>query len=277
MRNFYKFTFILLFSLCAKAQVPTATILSVDPVFCTDRPVFFVARASNTPTAYAWAISGKGVVTNGISDSSIVFTFSTPGVYSMSVTTTNSVGTSLTVRNISVNRSALASFNASLNSTGYPNELSLTDYSTNSVKNYWSFSDEGFKDSTSHYTKYYGTSGNYTVTLVAVSRSGCNDTLAYSFRISDSSSVVLPNVFTPNNDDVNDIFKPKTRGIVQLSAWVYSRYGTLIHSWDRVNGSWDGYTTSGMECKAGDYFVVVEATGFDGKKYRLKTTLTLMK
>lgn len=277
MRNFYKFTFVLMFSICAKAQVPTATILSVDPVFCTDVPIWFVARTADTLNTFNWSIANKWATVNHTNDSTIICTFSNAGVYTLSVSVTNSVGTTLVTRNVSVTRSAKASFNANLISTGYPNELSLTNYSSNSLKNYWLFSDESFRDSSSYYTKYYGTSGNYTVTLVAIGKNGCNDTLDYSFRISDSSSVVLPNIFTPNNDDVNDVFKPQVRGILKLEAWVYNRYGILMHSWDKVNGTWDGYTTSGIECRAGEYFVVVEATGFDGKTYKLKTSLTLIK
>lgn len=276
MRNFYKFTFILLFSFCAKAQVPTATILSVEPLFCTERPIWFLARTNIPADSYAWTVS-RGIVPNVSNDSSMVCVFSQPGIYTMTVTVTNSVGTTATTRTITINRSAVAAFNASLNTAGYPNQLSLTDYSTNNVKSYWTFSDEVLIDSSAYYTKHYGASGNYSVTLLAKAKNGCNDTLSYAFRLSDSSSVELPNVFTPNNDDVNDIFRPKTRGIVNLSAWVYNRYGVLIHSWDRVNGSWDGRTTSGLECAVGDYFVVVEATGFDGKSYKLKGTLTLMK
>lgn len=277
MRNFYKFTFIVLFSFCARAQVPTTTIVSGGAVFCTDAPIYFLARTTDSPLSYTWNISGAGKILNNRNDSGIVCSFSNPGVYSLSVSVTNSVGTSLTTRNLTVNRSAKASFNANLVSTGYPNELSLTDYSINNLKNYWLFSDDALKDSSSYYKKYYSASGNYTVSLVAIGKYGCNDTLDYAFRISDSSSVIVPNVFTPNNDEVNDIFKIKTRGIVKLSASVFNRYGVLMHSWDKVNGTWDGYTTSGMECAPGEYFVVVDATGFDGKTYKLKSTLTLLK
>lgn len=276
MRNFYRFTFIFFFCLSAKAQVPTATVLSVDPVFCTGRDIWFVARSIPPADSYSWTIS-RGVVPNNPLDSGIVCNFSLAGTYVMSVTATNTLGSSVTTRTITVNRSAVASFNASLVTSGYPNQLQLTDYSSNSVKNYWTFSDETTKDSTSSYVKYYNLSGSYSVTAIAISKSGCNDTLSYAFRLSDSSSVVVPNVFTPNNDDVNDVFKPQTRGIVTLKTWVYNRYGVLIWNSDKVNGFWEGRTTSGLECPPGVYYVVVEGTGFDGKNYKLKSNLTLMR
>jgi gliding motility-associated-like protein len=126
-------------------------------------------------------------------------------------------------------------------------------------------------------TKPYYKAGSYTVSLVAIGSKGCSDTADYTFRISDSSSISLPNVFTPNDDGVNDYFKPLMTGISSLTAYVYNRDGVLLANWDKVNGTWDGHTTSGMACSDGVYFVVVKATGFDGIVYNKKTSLTLIR
>jgi gliding motility-associated-like protein len=279
MRHFYKFITIIALSLSAKAQVPSATIVSSSTVFCSNRSILFEAKASNTPTIYSWSIvpSRSGSIISQPNDSSVVCTFSLPGNYTLTLNLANATGTNTLVERISVARSAIASFNASLNTIGFPNALALTNYSSNSVKHYWLFSDTPVKDSSNYFVKNYTSSGNYSVNLVALGTKGCNDTLLYAFRISDSSSISLPNVFTPNDDDVNDVFRPVMRGISTLNAWVYNRYGALMVSWDKINGFWDGYTTSGIECRPGEYFVVVEATGFDGKVYKLKSPLTLIK
>jgi hypothetical protein len=58
---------------------------------------------------------------------------------------------------------------------------------------------------------------------------------------------------------------------------VYTRFGNFVYGWDTVNGFWDGHTTSGMACENGTYFYVIEATGFDGKSYKLKSFLTLIR
>lgn len=93
-----------------------------------------------------------------------------------------------------------------------------------------------------------------------------------SFDTNDSiSNIVLPNVFTPNADSINDIFKPYTDEITELSFSIYNRYGNLIFETNRVNGFWDGHTTSGEPCNDGVYFCVLNATGIDGKKYKEKT------
>lgn len=93
-----------------------------------------------------------------------------------------------------------------------------------------------------------------------------------SFDTNDSiSNIILPNVFTPNADSVNDVFKPYTDEITELSFSIYNRYGNLIFETNRVNGFWDGRTTSGEPCNDGVYFCVLTASGIDGKKYKEKT------
>lgn len=279
MRNFYKFTFIALFSLCAKAQVPTATIVTPSFYYCTDSQLFFAASFTNAHSSYTWTLPanrGASILT-GVNDTSMVCTFSVPGIYTCSLTVANGTLSSTATKTITLTRSAIAAFNASLTSAGFPNELSLTNYSSYSTKNYWLYSGGLAKDSGDYILKPLSASGDYTVMLVALGKNGCNDSLSYAFRISDSSGVTLPNIFSPNNDGVNDIYRPVARGISSLKAWVYNRYGVIIASWERVNGFWDGTTTSGLDCRAGDYFIIVEASGFDGRSYKLKSTITLVK
>lgn len=89
------------------------------------------------------------------------------------------------------------------------------------------------------------------------------------------SHIVLPNVFTPNFDSINDIFKPYLDEIVELNFSIFNRYGNVIFETSRLNGFWDGRTTSGEPCKDGVYFCILNATGIDGKKYKEKTFVQL--
>lgn len=89
------------------------------------------------------------------------------------------------------------------------------------------------------------------------------------------SNVVLPNVFTPNFDSINDVFRPRLDEITEMSFSIFNRYGNLIFETTRVSGFWDGRTTSGDPCTDGVYFCVFTATGIDGKKYKEKTFVQL--
>ncbi len=278
-KHFYKIVILVFCTLFAKAQTPTATIVAPSATLCSSKSLTFTSITTNTPTAYSWSISptaSVGVLPDKTSPT-IVLTFSNSGVYVLSLNVSNSFSNSTTTKTITVTKSAKASFNASLTSIGFPNQLNLTNYSTNALSYNWLFSDVAAVDNNINTVKSYTASGSYSVTLISFGALGCNDTSRYAFRLADSSSIYLPNVFTPNNDSVNDIFKPITRGIKELNVWIYNRYGVIIFSSDKVNSFWDGYTTSGEPCQSGIYFCVAEAIGFDGKTYKLKGNLTLIK
>lgn len=203
--------------------------------------------------------------------------FTYQGVYTISLTVANVSGTFTANQNVTVTASPRANFSASLNTVGFPNQLVLTNFSSNATSYTWMYSETALTDNTTDAVHSYSASGAYTVSLIASNNNGCSDTSRYSFYISDSSGVTLPNVFTPNADGVNDVFKPIARGIKSMKVNIYSRYGNLVASWDNVNGHWDGYTPSGMLCETGTYFCVMEATGFDGKSYKDKTYISLFR
>jgi gliding motility-associated-like protein len=89
------------------------------------------------------------------------------------------------------------------------------------------------------------------------------------------SNIVLPNVFTPNFDSINDVFRPYLDEIAELNYSIFNRYGNVVFETTRLNGFWDGRTTSGEPCKDGVYFCILEATGIEGKKYKEKTFVQL--
>ncbi len=51
----------------------------------------------------------------------------------------------------------------------------------------------------------------------------------------------FPNVFTPNDDNVNDIFNILNGfGVTNYELKIYNRFGQLIFQTNQVNGGWDG-------------------------------------
>ena len=97
-----------------------------------------------------------------------------------------------------------------------------------------------------------------------------------SFDTNDSiSNIIIPNVFTPNFDSINDVFKPYLDEIEELNFSIYNRYGIIIFETNRVSGFWDGRTTSGEPCQDGVYFCILNAIGIEGKKYKEKTTVQI--
>ncbi|MDI1354839.1 MAG: gliding motility-associated C-terminal domain-containing protein [bacterium] len=267
-------------SLTARAQIsPTVAIVPVTPNLCTDKVLTFSVSTNANPSSYVWSIySGSGATFLSDVNSAIVsLSFTKDLTYTLTISMITPGGPLVSKKAIHIARTAVASFNASFSDPGHPTDLILTNYSSNSIKNYWNFNPENTSDSSFNSVKRYGSSGSYSVTLIAIGSKGCNDTLDYKFRISDSSSVTLPTIFTPNNDEVNDLFKPITHGLTALNCWIYNRAGYLVCKFTTVNGFWDGRTVAGELSPDGVYFVVFEAWAFDGKVYKQNGTVTLLR
>lgn len=261
------------------AQAPTANIIVPSNTICTGQTVIFTSITTNTPTSFSWTVNPSIEVAylSSVNQASTALGFTYPGVYTVSLTVANASGSFTAAQSITISVTPRASFSASLNTIGFPNQIVLTNFSSNATNYAWLFSDTPAVDTNTNTTHDYTSSGAYTVSLVAYNTNGCSDTSDYSFFISDTSGITLPNVFTPNADGVNDVFKPIARGIKTMKVNIYSRYGNLVASWETINGHWDGYTPSGMLCESGTYFCVVEATGFDGKDYKLKGYISLFR
>lgn len=97
--------------------------------------------------------------------------------------------------------------------------------------------------------------GEYIVTL----SNYCGTDSDSSIVVTDPCSIIIPNVFTPNNDGVNDVFVvdgveryPNT--LVQI----FNRWGQLIYENADYDNSWDGTTPNGTPVSDGTYYYVVQ-------------------
>ena len=69
-------------------------------------------------------------------------------------------------------------------------------------------------------------------------------------------SYQIPNVFSPNNDNLNDIFSVNIYNISVWSCDIFNRWGIKVAELSEKNNSWDGRTTSGLACNDGVYYYV---------------------
>jgi gliding motility-associated-like protein len=69
---------------------------------------------------------------------------------------------------------------------------------------------------------------------------------------------ILPKYFTPNNDNINDLFTVAGMSAYpQVSVTIYDRYGKVITTLSQRNHSWDG-TYNGTPLPATDYWYVLK-------------------
>jgi gliding motility-associated-like protein len=118
--------------------------------------------------------------------------------------------------------------------------------------------------------------GTYTLTLIAINGNGCNDTTSVIITVNDVAvSLVMPNVFTPNGDGVNDFFFPIMTSFKDMTCSIYDRWGVLIYEMKGVTDKWNGENTKGKEVPAGTYFYTFNGVDMNGKNYVRKGFVSL--
>lgn len=67
-------------------------------------------------------------------------------------------------------------------------------------------------------------------------------------------NVLVSNVFTPNNDNLNDVITFTTYCNTKFNAVIMNRWGNVVFETDDPNTQWDGRNQSGMLVAEGVYF-----------------------
>lgn len=134
-----------------------------------------------------------------------------------------------------------------------------TNTSTNAVQYTWRLCHD-LEYTTKDLTTPALGSGNCCISLVAVSDKGCRDSVTKCIDIVSEPFIIIPNVFTPNNDARNDVFKISASGIRSFNCSIFDRWGLKMYEWNEVNGWWDGKTKTGAPAPDGSYFFIINYT-----------------
>ena len=96
-----------------------------------------------------------------------------------------------------------------------------------------------------------------------------------SFRIAAFTADCVPNVFSPNGDDVNDVWLLEDAFLYSdTEVRVYNRYGKLLFKSIGYDSPWDGKNTSGNDVNDGAYFYVIDL----GDEYdKIKGTISIIR
>ncbi|MEO6903959.1 MAG: PKD-like domain-containing protein [Bacteroidia bacterium] len=232
-----------------------------------------IAMASGiTPLKYIWKNSAGVII-----DTTLNLNNVGPDVYILHITDANGcstkVGAGKTLKVKDENK-VLAAFTPNPTTGEMPLLVTFTNNSAGATHYNWNFDDGTsiLKDPTHLYNKI----GKFNACLIANDDGNCVDTACVIIDVYINSVFIIPNVFTPNNDGVNDMFTISGKGIESLQAEIYNRWGQKEYEWNTTNGGWDGRSATGLPAVSGTYYYIIKATGFDGKKYLEKGSLTLI-
>lgn len=110
-----------------------------------------------------------------------------------------------------------------------------------------------------------------------IENNGCISALdSVYIEVIAACSVEVPNVFTPNNDGINDVFKLiSNEGFEQLSCYILNRWGAVIRSFDQANFEWDGKDKAGNKMMEGVYFYIIKGQFNGGEPIEKQGFVTL--
>lgn len=183
-------------------------------------------------------------------------TFAQVGCYdiTLNVTFSNGCTNSLTQPNlVCVEAPPLASFVATpsiLNE--YDSQTSFHNTTIGGVSYIWNFGDStALSTLVNPEHDYAGLPlGNYLVTLIAFSPSGCIDSVTSVIQIKEDLVFYIPNCFTPDNDEFNQFFQPVfTSGFdpFDYNLFIYNRWGEVIFESHDPQFGWNGSYGSNSE------------------------------
>ena len=149
--------------------------------------------------------------------------------------------------------------------------INFIDNSTGHVNGTWDFDDNSslvptnFNKISHRFSDL--DSGTYYVELYIESNKGCYSTEIQKIVIDKAFIFYIPNAFTPNRDQKNDVFKPSIDGVLEYNFYIYSKGGQQIFHTEDINVGWDGYINSSNNyALSGKYAYSIKIIDLHGKK-----------
>jgi gliding motility-associated-like protein len=152
----------------------------------------------------------------------------------------------------------------------------------------WDFGDkENYQDIFDTVSHKYLEKGTYDAILIDSDESGCtdSDTLTIEVSVEPSKLDNIPNIFSPNDDGFNEVYKfteENLKGMAEFQITIYNRYGQKVFESSNyeqlVTIGWDGKTKPlGLKVSPGIYYYVIKAKGKDGILYKEKGSIHIFR
>ncbi|CAG5080498.1 PKD-like domain-containing protein [Parvicella tangerina] len=253
---------------------PTISYNAADTLNCNVTVVDLDASGTTgSNETYVWTTT-DGVLVSG--DNTNILTAGGAGTYTLTVTNDNGCSSSTDVTVISA-AAPTADFTPTPTSGVIPLNVSTTNNSTGSNLSYLWDMGNGTNSAQFEPTVTYDEMGNYTIELIVTDEFGCSDTASVMIDASGEYSIIIPNIFTPNGDDENDIFHFTLQNATDLHCMIYNRWGQLMYEFEALDGGWDGRTYSGLEASEGGYYYLLWVTDFRGEVHEYQGPFELQR
>ncbi|MCI5056332.1 MAG: gliding motility-associated C-terminal domain-containing protein, partial [Flavobacteriales bacterium] len=137
----------------------------------------------------------------------------------------------------------------------------------------WYFGEEKLEGETFRYYRPTET-GLYAVDID--DPEGCMLQLDYWVDL-NCGELEIPNVFTPNNDDLNETFPGVYCAYDKFRLVIVNRWGQEIFISESADLTWDGRNPTGEEVPEGSYLYFISILDIDGNASEYRGTVTLIR
>ena len=93
----------------------------------------------------------------------------------------------------------------------------------------WDFGDASPIATGERVSHQYFADGTYTVTVYVYNASGCFTSSTKEIIIGKGYTILMPNAFSPNGDNINEIIGPVFTGLKAVEFYIYNNQGILIY------------------------------------------------
>jgi gliding motility-associated-like protein len=190
------------------------------------------------------------------------YTYLNPGCFNVSLTTDSPNGCSntLTINDlICAYGLPNADFSVASNYIAANEPTVIIDNnSTGAIDYIWNYGDNTY-DTSVYNPQSHTYSGllqsQYYIVLTAISAQGCIDTTYQLIELNEDVTIYVPNSFTPDDDDLNEIWKPIISSGVDPDSYelnIFNRWGESFFKTNNYDQGWDG-TFQGNKVQVGTY------------------------
>lgn len=259
------------FAQVAVNPLPVSTFSASITGGCVPITVIFTPDIS-TNDSYSWESNALNIG----STVPLSYTFNSAGNYAISLTSTlnGCTSTASLIAPIVVDAYPIADFEPSSELFTEPNQgLSFWNNSSGALSYLWDFGDGTTSTDNAPFHLFNNAENEgITVTLVAASNLGCTDTATFLIEFDPGLVYYIPNSFTPDGDQYNQVFKPIFTFGIDPSNYlfeVYNRWGELVFESKNPAIGWDGtYSADGNQCQNGTYIyrITIKVPALDDRK-----------
>lgn len=228
---------------------------------------------TDTASAYTWTSPPGTTITSGQNTNTVTVDWNSASG-PVTVTTSSVLGCMSNPTSCQVNllQSPTAQFSSLTLENHYFN---FSDLTVGDVAQWsWDFGD-GKTSALQNPEHIYFACGSQQICLTVSNSNNCIDSSCTDIIVNELA--VIPNVFSPDGDGINDVFFINNTCLNDYSLEIFNRWGMKIFETFLPAGGWDGYTASGIPSPDGTYYYILKTISLTDKDYNKNGFISLLR